>query len=452
MIILTLPQRQAIPLRPNHGIWTHVEYRVDYLTDPLSVNFLKYKPNDIICWRNPSDLDAYTRFIEYASIHSAALIDVDASIMSPRIECLLTERHILSLHLHEFDHNLISTFLSKVSKVIIKKISFRASSWHEVEAATSIIDELGLSNVLVSVTGPLGKLQRILFKHTGSCGVYIHGGESTAEGQLSFIEAEDCRIHTEDIEAYYAIVGHTHVDETLSFARFNKLFCAHNIKAVLLPLPAMDVDSALYLLSYVNRIKPLLGLVLTNPLKSSLTSKLAGRPLSANTIAFAEMDATERTIPPLRNIANTDVYALRDCLNELSIPKQACILIYGSGATACTFADYLSENGYSKVAVCARNRLRGRQAAIHAGVEVWDENIPCVDLLINCTPFGSSDKDSPHSLPCFLNLIDLPYATTETILAAKSRIEGIPCVDGRRFWEIQHRYQCLFFGLPILSS
>lgn len=449
MIILSLPQRDSAPAKSQPSIWTHLEHRVDYHPDPFQIDFSLYTPIDIVCWRNAADPVSYLNFVQSATNNSIAIIDVDVQLLTAELQTFICERHILSLHLQEYNAGIIVSFLEYASAARYKKIAFHASTWSQIENTVEAIRISEAKNVIFSVTGPWGKLQRLMYKHTESCAVYIHGGEATAEGQLSIDEAIACRLNN-DVSEYYAIVGHNRVDETLSFHRYNQMFTQTQVNAQMLPVPAQNTDEAFRALSWINRIHPVLGIAITNPLKQVLSSMLSWKSSSANTVLFSDQPLDHNGLPPVKLVIDTDILALRDSLHRLSVKKTDSILIFGSGSTAQSFAVWMVNQGYRNVMLGARNPYREKQVRYNAKVQAWDNTKPCVDVLINCTPFGSCTSDNPYNMPCFLKLIDLPYQGGETTLVHKAILEGIPYIDGVHFWEIQNRYQCVAFELPLL--
>jgi shikimate dehydrogenase len=128
---------------------------------------------------------------------------------------------------------------------------------------------------------------------------------------------------------------------------------------------------------------------------------------------------------------NTDVYGARHIVSL--IPPESGVSILGDGAMGTIFKKLLGD----------RARVYSRKAV------TWASRYEIVDIVINCTSYGTSTPDSPFELlPSVSCVIDL--AITPAQLKKQCETANVKYVAGAEFYKHQFQKQFeLYTGITL---
>lgn len=426
MYILSLPFKQnTIPLPSTETQYT--EYRIDYHPKPERIDFSLFTQDSIVSYHPAPGMDNYVSVITKAWNSSSALIDVDFCMLPQLTELIWDKRVILSLHLGKVDFMLIKELLSTLLPVKFIKIAVYCANWIELIEVWKLIKRSGRNDLIFSVMGKFGKLQRILYHTFSSEAVYLCKDIPTAPGQLSLYEAKLFRAGA-TFSKVFGIIGDESVNNSLSLTAYNRIFWEQAREAIYLPIVAKDTIELEAILTFLAQRFELYGFSITIPFKKALPHSLGQVGSIANTWLYKT-----------QKLYNTDLDALQRALDKLEIRLDDKILIHGSGASAEAFIRYLQEHRFYHLFVVSRNQLRMDELCSTYNIKPTSDT--CYDLLINCSPFGKDTSDDPKSLPPATKLIDLAYQDGTCSLVANAIAMQIPYVGGSEFWQWQFTAQ-----------
>lgn len=120
---------------------------------------------------------------------------------------------------------------------------------------------------------------------------------------------------------------------------------------------------------------------------------------------------------------NTDIFGVRHVTKGLN--KNYSIAILGNGAMGKMFAEYLSQNKYHRVSLVSRSKLN------------WNMRNDAFDVIINCTPFGTKNCESPITAVNSQTKIIIDLAVQKGILYDMSVMAGTAYISGKVFYKHQ---------------
>lgn len=276
-----------------------------------------------------------------------------------------------------------------------------------------------------AMEGP-GVASRVLALAWGSCATYAAapGCRAAAPGQMDL--ADLLRIYRPmDLRRdapLYALAGWP-LAYTLTPSFFNRWLQRAGLPGRYVPFPCTDprdlIASGL----------PLGGVAITVPHKETALQ------LATRSSRLARTTGACNTLVPARNgwlAANTDVWGIRRALRR--VPAGAHTLLLGCGGAARAAALVLSGRG--PVAVCGRDDSKAAVFARRWAMEAipWEKRASVRwDLLVNATPLGSLDDESPLPLDrlCGRWIFDMVVRPGGTPLLKAAALQGREAIPGK---------------------
>jgi len=441
MIILSLPYRNEQSLRTLE-VAGLTEYRLDFCSKPQSIDFTLFDHSCILTCK----CESLGPELVCKMMQSSALVDLDLD--DPALPSYLpsASKLIISLHMKHFDRKRIEQLLKLPGAFYARKIVFEAMSFEEILQTQAMIKNSDQSRVIFNVTGRYAAFQRPLYRFFSSFAVYLYYSESTYPGQLSF--AQFHQISGTGIRkdsSIYGIIGGAQVSTSYSLEAYNQYFRDRETDAHYLPIPAKDCQEAIRIIQWLQESFHTMGFSITSPFKTSLSEALELGSDAINTICLHPQPLAGyhhvRRLSCFARWANTDLDALRASLAQLDVNCEDSIFIYGSGACAEAFVQYLVSSGYHSITLGGRNTERVTYLRTKYSLSPSDHT--SCQLLINASSRLSFDEEA--DLPGFAKLIDLPYQNGKSSdlqkLAWKLKL---PHVCGSAFFELQHLAQRAF--------
>jgi len=451
MIILSIPYHgpESLTAIPEADI---IEYRLDYCPEPDAIDYSVFSENNILTFRGN---DGHPHII-HKMLASKAMVDLDSSELKSIDTATYRDKLIVSLHLRRYDESALRQLLTLECRTV--KIIFEAECFSEIAAASRLIASSGRKSVIFNVNGKWVAFQRSLYRHFASEAVYLYRDQSTYPGQLSLLDFR--LIHRTGIHCgakVYGIFGGEGVNRSYSLKAYNELFLQQYLHAHYLPIPVTDPSEAIEVLGWLAERFCLEGFSITSPFKQSLPAAMGLKNVTVNSLVLSPTPKPGFSYSPVTGqyikYANTDLVALRTCINELRVSPDDRILIYGSGACAQAFIQKLKVLGYSKIYLAGRNAQKVstmRQSYLQPTTcHLPPATIPSkVELLINCSARLDFPDEPGVLLPHFDQLIELPYHPEQSSsLVSYCRQRDIPCVSGYDFFLKQWEAQSEFFGV-----
>jgi len=288
--------------------------------------------------------------------------------------------------------------------------------------------------------GDAGLMTRAVYRTFGSPWTYVAAEvESTsAPGQLTAERAQRWRIGQIENPSLLVLIGGPQVIRSPGADIYNALFLDEGVNALYLPLITKHTEVALRLVERCNG----LGASITMPAKleaALLCSRLSEDAQTSGAVNTVRFNSGEWSGN------NTDVHALRILLGD----SPGRTLILGAGGVARAVLAIVGNMG----TVAARNKKAAEALASEFGAKAvaWEErgNLP-FDSLVQCTPIGSNDEESP--LPEGVDLsgkrvIDAVMLPGGTPLVNRARKAGAWVSGGFEMWSMQGaRQMSLFLG------
>ncbi|MEW5765899.1 MAG: shikimate dehydrogenase, partial [Acidobacteriota bacterium] len=123
------------------------------------------------------------------------------------------------------------------------------------------------------------------------------------------------------------------------------------------------------------------------------------------------------------------------------------VLLLGAGGAAAAVA--LALRGKGPVAVASRDPARARSLALRLGLDPvpWEDRRRTPwDLLVNATPSGQEEEETPYPFPLAgRTVFDLVVREGGTPLLREARARGLRAVPGEAMLEAQARLQFRLF-------
>jgi len=280
-------------------------------------------------------------------------------------------------------------------------------------------------DVCAFAMGGPGVPTRVLALAWGSCATFATapGCETAAAGQVGLEEfLGDYRpgdLGRQD--PVYALAGwplaHT---RTPSF--FNRWLAEAGLPGRYLPVPCTNPRDLL------EGGLPLGGVAVTMPHKETAVS-LAGR--SSRLVRATGSCNTLLPTPACWLAANTDVFGVRRALCGVPLGSRCLLLGYGGAAAAAAFA----LAGRGPVSVSGRDDAKAAAFARRWGLQAvpWEERGSARwDLLVNATPVGRQDDETPFPLDrlCGSWIFDMVVGPGRTTLLTAAETLGRHAIPG----------------------
>jgi shikimate dehydrogenase len=402
--------------------------RLDPGEDPLSLVELAREmplllsgPRDAF---RPEDLPAFER-----GQALGAWVDLPFSPHLPEdFFGLDPSRMVLSWHDFEGTPTKLEAVLSRMRSrhAAAYKVVATARDFPHVLSVLSLLDRQGAEgNLCAFAMGGPGVPSRVLALAWGSCGTYATapGCEAGAPGQMGLEEfLGDYRpVDLGRPDPLYALAGwplaHT---RTPSF--FNRWLARAGLPGRYLPVPCTNPKDLL------EGGLSLGGVAVTIPHKEAVAS-LAGR-------SSRLVRATGACNTLLRDsdgwlAANTDVCGVRRALRAVPRDSRCLLLGYGGAAAAAAFA----LAGRGPVSVSGRDDAKAVAFARRWELQAvpWEERGSARwDLLVNATPVGRHDDETPYPLDrlCGSWVLDMVVRPGKTRLLKSASDQGLESIPG----------------------
>ncbi|HNX00933.1 MAG TPA: type I 3-dehydroquinate dehydratase [Candidatus Cloacimonadota bacterium] len=452
MIILSLPYTQNggfVEKLMYQGI-DAIEYRLDYSERIDEIDFSQFSEHHILTLRDYSE-GGKTQFSRekkgkiYNNIISSTKSLLDDEIQNQILDPIEIppNRLILSWHANSAEESLqkIEEIIEKTNHLECKflKIAVQIDHYDQLSAIENALQK-SIHTILLTATGKLGKIVRLLYNHLGAAGTFIGiAGNETAEGQLTYHEMELFHLHQADRDTLiFGILGGCQVWQSLGLSHYNDKFRTIGINAMYLPFAiesTADFDTFMNWFTYHFLSYHIRGITITSPWKF-LISEYLSAPLR---IMNCYLPFRQR-----QNIApwalNTDKDALINSLATLNITRGNRILLYGSGAMAELALSVMKD--YDSLYIYGRNQDRIQELCSLYRCDAIDREFLLKndwDVVINCTTIGMMGESFRLSAGniSFRAVIDLPYSENDTPLISFCKQQKIPYVSGKMFWEFQ---------------
>ena len=306
------------------------------------------------------------------------------------------------------------------------KIAVTAKRLTDCVALLDLAPEARRSGRLVLLAmGDYGLSTRILASRFGSAWTYAGAirtvGQITAETMLNLYRFPSISNRTR----VYGIVGAS-VRHSVSPAMHNAAFCALNLDAVYVPFPSVSADDFVAF----GRAIGVAGASVTIPHKVALCERLDELSPGARRIGAVNTIRAERG----RWIGdNTDAGGFLKPLQERVALSGVRAAVLGAGGAARAVADALSSARCS-VRIHARRPEQAESVAMltSAAVGPWPPEPGSWDLLINCTPIGQGNDETPVPADQLTGryVYDLVYNPPVTRLLRDAAAAGCRTVSG----------------------
>jgi shikimate dehydrogenase len=145
--------------------------------------------------------------------------------------------------------------------------------------------------------------------------------------------------------------------------------------------------------------------------------------------------------------ANTDVEAVGQLLDSHVVPRDARVLLRGSGSMASAVSAAFSRAGFRTGTIQARNEAAGAALAARDGWAFSTDPSGDFDLLVNVTPLGmaGADEDAlafePDLITAASRVFDVVAAPARTPLIRAAETAGIPVITGAEVHALQAALQ-----------
>ncbi|MGN6743750.1 MAG: shikimate 5-dehydrogenase [Amnibacterium sp.] len=141
--------------------------------------------------------------------------------------------------------------------------------------------------------------------------------------------------------------------------------------------------------------------------------------------------------------SNTDVEAVEQLLRSHSVPREARVLIRGSGSMAAAVTAAFRAAGFADLTITARNRETGSALADRFGAAFDTEAQPGHQVLVNVTPLGMTGPDAAAlafpepMIRAATRVFDVVALPVETPLVRAARAAGVAVITGAEVHALQ---------------
>jgi len=444
MIILSIPYLNNDYVIQKEGEYPNYwkEFRLDYNENFQSFPSEIINEKTILTIRSEKEggkhkIDIAEKIEYYNKIISDknCLCDLEISEVVDQ-NILLIPKNNLILSYHDFSEIIDFTKLKEIVKRSnslpskFLKIAVNIQKYSDLIKLSQIISK-SKKPVIFAGMGKLGKISRILFKHSGAVATFIGLPDNpTAQGQLTPEEAEFFKLRIISNKTQIGgIIGGEQVEHSLGIKYYNDLFTKEELDAVYLPFATNDIDD---LWNWINIADiNFYGFSITMPFKKTFGAK-------------NKLSVVNLSLPKTSEMLNTDLIAFQQSIEILKIKKEESILIIGSGATAEIALKAFQT--FDNITISSRNKISGKKLVKENNREfiqlklITNHNY---DVIINCTPLGTKNEDliKMFNLELPKKVIELPYIQKNTLLINRCIENEIDHIDGKRFWILQAKVQ-----------
>jgi len=438
------------------------EIRLDYSNEPEKIierirNFLPLDPITIVTLRDISEggINSFPfrnkiRLYQDVIRRFNCMVDCEIRLFQKHRPDLPPQNLILSQHITPAEDNIEKTVLETIEQANRLQIRYLkiVLPLERYKALTKLRDWSDLSDnpLIIAGSGFLGKLSRILWKLSGSAGVYTGLQEfQTADEQLTPQEYAlfGCQ-YLDEKTIIGGLIGGQQVYDSIGMSYYNQRLRLIDSKIAYLPFPVKDPEDFLSWLKQLNRKTRIFGFSVTMPFKQALPRMLEIRDRPVNLISVLTDEEEQLPIGKEEFFFNTDREAFRKAFSILKVRESDRILLYGSGGSARAFLDEFDH--LPGLVICGRNRENTLKCRDNRKVEYLAPDKLKEDkfeLIVNTTPVGMTGEDffavTGAALP--EKMIDLPYREKPTETAITCQDNDIPYIDGKKFWLLQARSQ-----------
>jgi len=380
-----------------------------------------------------------------SNLSAFAYVDLESDLTAPELEALAHKSGVMiirSAHYFEPQEAKIVKTLDTISKNAneIPKLAFLPKDLTTVAETFVLSNELKAKDRIICVMGKLGGVSRILADRLGSYLTFTSPKEllenTSAIGHFDpkkLIDVYDFK----NINSDTALCGVTGfpLNVTSSPEVHRNFYKAENHNAVMLPIPAENIEEAL---TFAETLK-FKGLAVTIPHKEALLNYLDEADEAVKTIGAANTVVFKEG----RRIGyNTDwigfTKALKHFLKTDSVQGK-CVAILGSGGAAKAIA-YALHKEKANATIFARNIAKAKAIADKYGFssaplsEFTSDCRP--DIIVQCTSVGLQGQSTTENDPipqyeftgkeALYDIIYKPETTPVMARAAKSgcRVEN----------------------------
>lgn len=379
-----------------------IELRVDTVKDPSAAAALAGRKKPVIFTCRPKSQGGHfagseeerRALLSEALALGAEFVDLEFKGSCADLMERTGGRRIVLSH-HDFDGvpadlpELAQAMLSSGAEVV--KLAITARGLRDNVTLRNIAKGTRVPMSLIAM-GEAGLPSRVLATWIGSCWTYA--GNGVAPGQISDrVMHDEYRFRRIGARtALYGVLGKP-VSHSVSPVMHNAAFRSGHLDAVYLPLAASDFDDFLAFASDA----PLAGVSVTAPFK-------------VNAFETAdECDPVSRRIQSVNTLrrdgtrwlgCNTDVTGFLAPLESTLRVRGIRAAILGAGGAARSVSVALASAGV-RVTIAARRQEQAQSVAALTGAAVtaWPPDPASWDLLVNCTPVGTSPNSAVSPLP-----------------------------------------------------
>ena len=252
-------------------------------------------------------------------------------------------------------------------------------------------------------------------------------------------------VDVKPFDNFTAIIGANPSKGARSPILWNAAFGVLGKNVTMVPFDIGDLTSLKHVLVSLDAESSFAGGAVTMPFKESVASWLGKQRITPEALAIGAVNCLYRGLDGRLNGTNTDGQGALVSLKTVipNIRKKSTLLI-GPGGAGKAVAAYLSTEG-ADLTVASRNPESLRIFAELVGCKVIcmpvnPEEALSTDILINCTPIGSADRQSNMMPVCedFLSslssdavVFDIIYNPPETPLLKASLARGLKVLNGK---------------------
>ena len=414
-----------------------VELRLDALRDPDVMGALSGRKSPVVVTCRPrweggefqGSEEERRRLLAAALASGAEYVDVE---WRARFDDLTAGPHaarvVLSMHDFEGVPDDLTSKLRAMRSTLagFVKVAITAKRLIDCVALLDLAPEARRSGRLVLLAmGDYGLTTRILAGRYGSAWTYAGALRSVGQITAETMQNQYRFPSISDATRVYGIVGGS-VRHSVSPAMHNAAFRALNLDAVYVPFPSVSADDFVAF----GRALGIAGASVTIPHKVALCDRLDEMSPGARRIGAINTIRAERG----RWIGdNTDAGGFLEPLQGRVPLSGLHAAVLGAGGAARAVADALSSARCS-VRIHARRPEQAESVAMltSAGVGPWPPEPGTWELLINCTPIGYGNDETPVPADQLTGryVYDLVYNPPVTRLLRDAAAAGCQTISG----------------------
>ncbi|MBI3645278.1 MAG: shikimate dehydrogenase [Acidobacteriales bacterium] len=429
-----------------------LEFRLDYLKQPASAlpkirRFLEthqYVTAIGTCRRSDhggnfkGSLAAQLEILVKAAASGCQVVDLElesALRCKPEAVARLRTRAGLIVSFHDFRAT------RALERTLEKMLAIPADFYKIVTTATTLSDNVTMMKFLLTQSdkhaliglcmGEQGIISRVLGVRAGSVFTFaaVSADQKTAPGQVSAQQLRSIyRIEQVDAATrVYGVAGDP-VGHSLSPVIMNTALRRENVNAVYLALHAKTLKDLIHCVREI----PIHGLSITMPYKQAILDYLDNT--DAHTAKIGACNTVVRGQDGKLYGFNTDIAGIVRPLEQRIALEGSKVLVLGAGGAARAAVFGLKERG-AEVWIMNRSAAPAQKLARQAkarSVKRADLRKLAFDVIINATPVGMNNTDSPlkeNEIQARV-VFDMVYDPVETRLLQIARAKGLAVIPG----------------------